>query len=94
MPARRVVTNIRQRGPPTWNGLTWSLLQASSTTRSTARFTWEGNDEMEHVFGRGWTSVRPDGSMRGHIYFHQGDDSEFVARKADPPPPKSKTPKR
>ena len=42
-------------------------------------FTWEGNDECDSASGRGWASLRKDGSLGGHIYFHQGDDSGFKA---------------
>jgi len=38
-------------------------------------FTWEGDDEGDRVSGRGWAQVDEDGSLRGHIYFHLGDDS-------------------
>ena len=42
-------------------------------------FTWEGDDEGDRVSGRGWAQVDADGSLRGHIYFHLGDDSRFRA---------------
>lgn len=42
-------------------------------------FTWEGDDEGDRVSGRGWAHVDEDGSLRGHIYFHLGDDSGFRA---------------
>jgi hypothetical protein len=42
-------------------------------------FTWEGNDECDPVSGRGWVSLRTDGSLGGHVYFDQGDDSAFRA---------------
>jgi hypothetical protein len=42
-------------------------------------FTWEGNDEGDRVSGRGSAQVEPDGSLRGHILFHAGDDSGFRA---------------
>ena len=56
-------------------------------------WTWDGNDEMDPAQGRGWAVVR-GGELHGMIFFHGGDDSEFVARKAVRPPPKSKKPKR
>jgi hypothetical protein len=47
-------------------------------------FTWDGSDEGDHVSGRGWAVLEEDGSLRGHIYFHLGDDSGFEAvRPAD-----------
>ena len=44
-----------------------------------AEFTWEGDDEGSHVSGRGWAEIEADGSLRGHIFFHLGDDSTFRA---------------
>jgi len=29
--------------------------------------------------GRGWAVLADDGSLRGHLYFHLGDDSGFRA---------------
>ena len=51
--------------------------------RTQVDFTWEGTDEGDRVFGRGW--VQPDDDddgemLRGHIYFHNGDDSSFMAQ--------------
>ena len=49
-------------------------------------FTWEGTDECDARSGRGWAQVEPDGTLRGHIFFHGGDDSGFLAvREADEP---------
>ena len=31
---------------------------------------------------RGWAALEADGSLRGHIYFHLGDDSGFSAIRA------------
>lgn len=44
-----------------------------------AEFSWEGEDEGDPTFGRGWAIERPDGSLAGRIFFHMGDDSDFVA---------------
>ncbi len=43
-------------------------------------FTWDGNDEMDPAQGRGWAVIDGDEIM-GEIFFHQGDDSEFKAKK-------------
>jgi hypothetical protein len=43
-------------------------------------WTWDGNDEMEPAHGRGWAVVKGD-ELHGMIFFHQGNDSEFVAKK-------------
>jgi hypothetical protein len=40
-------------------------------------FFWEGFDECDPAEGRGWALVEQDGSLRGHIFFHLGDDSSF-----------------
>ena len=43
-------------------------------------WTWDGNDEMDPAQGRGWAVVKGD-ELHGMIFFHCGDDSEFVAKK-------------
>ncbi len=43
-------------------------------------WTWDGNDEMDPAQGRGWAVVKGD-ELHGIIFFHGGDDSEFVAKK-------------
>ena len=43
-------------------------------------FSWEGEDEMDPVSGRGWAMIE-DGQLQGRLYFHQGDESGFVAQK-------------
>jgi len=43
-------------------------------------WTWDGNDEMDPAQGRGWAVIRGD-EVHGMIFFHNGDDSEFVAKK-------------
>jgi hypothetical protein len=51
--------------------------------QDTARleFSWEGEDEMDPVSGRGWAVIK-DGQLQGRISFHAGDDSGFTAAKA------------
>jgi hypothetical protein len=46
-----------------------------------AAFTFDGNDEMTPTQGRGWAAVQIDGTLKGHLYFHQGDDSAFWAKR-------------
>jgi hypothetical protein len=41
-------------------------------------WSWDGNDEMDDAQGRGWAVVKDD-ELHGMIFFHQGDDSGFVA---------------
>ncbi|HMP57773.1 MAG TPA: hypothetical protein PKD86_00345 [Gemmatales bacterium] len=43
-------------------------------------WTWDGNDEMDTAQGMGWAVIKGD-ELHGKIYFHQGDDSEFVAKR-------------
>ncbi len=51
--------------------------------RPGVEFTWEGDDEGDRASGRGWAALERDGSLRGHIYFHLGDDSGFRAVRAE-----------
>ena len=52
--------------------------------QETARlaFSWEGEDEMDPVSGRGWAMIQ-DGQLQGRLYFHEGDESGFVADKEE-----------
>jgi hypothetical protein len=43
-------------------------------------WTWEGNDENDPAQGRGWAVVKGD-ELHGMIFFHEADDSGFVAKK-------------
>src|SRR5215470_6127617 len=43
-------------------------------------FTWNGNDEMDPAQGRGW-AVLDGEEIEGMIFFHQGDESAFEAKK-------------
>ena len=43
--------------------------------RPGVEFSWEGNDECDPASGRGWAVLHEDGSLRGRIFFHLGDDS-------------------
>jgi hypothetical protein len=44
-------------------------------------FSWTGNDEMDKAQGDGWAELQPDGSLRGQIRFHGGDEADFIARR-------------
>ena len=44
-------------------------------------FSWVGDDDGSETNGRGWAEIGKDGKLRGRLYFHQGDDSSFVARR-------------
>ncbi len=56
-------------------------------------WTWDGNDEMDPAQGRGWAIVKDD-ELHGMIFFHQGDESGFCAKKTGGTDPKSKKPKK
>jgi hypothetical protein len=43
-------------------------------------FSWEGSDEMDPVSGRGWAMLQ-EGQLHGKLYFHEGDESGFLAEK-------------
>jgi hypothetical protein len=43
-------------------------------------FSWEGNDEMDEAGGDGWAELQPDGSIKGQISFHGGEEASFTAR--------------
>lgn len=45
-------------------------------------FSWIGDDDGSDASGRGWAEIAKDGTLRGRLYFHQGDDSAFVARRS------------
>jgi len=47
-------------------------------------FSWVGDDDGSESSGRGWGEIGKDGKLRGRIYFHQGDDSAFVAKRKKP----------
>jgi hypothetical protein len=53
-------------------------------------FSWQGKDERDDVSGRGWATIQSDGTLRGRLYFHQGDDSAFTAVRAEARPPATK----
>jgi hypothetical protein len=48
-------------------------------------FSWEGNDECDPANGRGWAVLEEDGSLRGRIFFHFGDDSRFTPVRGGEP---------
>jgi hypothetical protein len=73
-------------------GLTSGDIDYRITERSgqpAVEWTWEGRDEMDPCTGRGWAILEGD-ELHGMIFFHQGDESGFMAKRAKP----SKRPKR
>lgn len=51
-----------------------------ATGGDAVEFTWDGNDEMDEACGDGWAELQPDGSLKGEIRFHSGDEATFTAR--------------
>ena len=45
-------------------------------------FSWEGNDEEDHAFGRGWAVLDGD-ELQGMIFIHCGESSGFVTSRAE-----------
>ncbi len=45
-------------------------------------FTFEGNEECEHVFGCGWVKIKEKDVLEGEFRFHLGDSSTFLAMRA------------
>jgi hypothetical protein len=48
--------------------------------KAAVEFSWDGNDEMDAVHGRGWALLDGD-EIDGRIYIHRGEDSAFRAVK-------------
>lgn len=44
-------------------------------------FSWTGNDEMDETRGHGWAELQPNGSLKGEICVHGGDEASFIARR-------------
>ena len=44
-------------------------------------YTWEGNDEMDAAQGRGWFALEGD-ELKGMLFFHEGDESGIVLKRA------------
>ena len=44
-------------------------------------FSWEGQAELDSASGRGWAEIE-DEKLKGRIFFYQGDDSAFRARRS------------
>jgi hypothetical protein len=58
-------------------------------------FSWEGGDGADGtpMSGRGWAILEAD-ELRGMFFIHQGDDSEFVARRNTRKRAKPRKPRR
>ena len=44
-------------------------------------FSWQGKDERDDAYGRGWAMIKDDGKLHGHIFIHCSEDSSFVAER-------------
>jgi hypothetical protein len=72
-----------------WGDFHFGNVQGQMDCRPTTRegepaveWSWDGNAEMDAAQGRGWAVLRGD-ELHGMIFFHGGDDSEFVANRAN-----------
>lgn len=65
-------------------GYVHGQMDCRPTTRDgvpAVEWSWDGNDEMDAAQGRGWAIIKGN-ELHGMIFFHQGDDSEFIAKKS------------
>jgi hypothetical protein len=51
-------------------------------------FSLFGTDELDPIAGRGWATIDKAGKMKGMLFLHDGDETEFKAEKAEAPPPR------
>ena len=51
-------------------------------------FSFQGFDEGDEVMGRGWAALRGE-QLQGRLFFHQGDDSSFLAQREPLPKPRA-----
>jgi hypothetical protein len=75
-------------------GYVQGTMDCRLTTRGeepAVKWTWDGGDGANGtpLTGRGW-AVRQGEELHGMIFIHQGDDSEFVARRAKGQPDKTR----
>jgi len=54
-------------------------------TKAGVSFTWKGSWEFDEMSGTGRVEIGSDGRLHGHIKIRNGDDSTFLAERADPP---------
>ena len=58
---------------------------APRATKTGVSFSWEGAWEYDQMSGSGSVKLRKDGKLRGKIRFKDGDESAFIAERADEP---------
>jgi hypothetical protein len=54
-------------------------------TKTGVSFTWSGAWEFDQMEGTGSARLGKDGRLRGHIRIKKGDDSTFLAERAEEP---------
>ncbi len=54
-------------------------------TKAGVSFTWEGAWEFDQVSGTGSVRLGKDGRLKGKIKIKDGDDSTFIAERAEEP---------
>jgi hypothetical protein len=59
-------------------------LETQRDGQPAVEWSWEGMAEMEECTGRGWATLEDD-ELRGMIFIHGGDHSDFVARRSKKP---------
>ena len=47
-------------------------------------FSWDGTNDADPSCGRGWAAIADD-KLVGRLYFHNGDDSAFIAERSSSP---------
>ena len=59
-------------------------LETQRDGKLAVEWSWEGMAEMDECSGRGWATVEGD-ELRGVIFIHGGDHSDFVATRPKQP---------
>jgi hypothetical protein len=57
----------------------------SKPTKTGVSFTWEGAWEFDQVSGTGSVKLGRDGRLKGRIRIKDGDESTFIAERAEEP---------
>jgi hypothetical protein len=63
--------------------------QTQSHGKPAVEWTWDGNDEMDAVSGRGWAVLQDDGTLKGTLSFDDDDSSGFTAARQSERPAKA-----
>lgn len=57
----------------------------AKSTKTGVSFSWEGAWEYDQMSGTGSVKLAKDGRLRGKLWIKNGDDSTFLAERADEP---------